>query len=319
MPALRRQDVLVQAARLYYLQNKSQGEIAKTLGLSRSSVSRILAAAREKGIVEVRIHGPGLPARITELEQAIVRRFGIARAMVVARRVGRAPIDVVAEAAARVFEDRVSRLTLLGLSWGRTVDRFVAEVEDEPINHALTVCPLVGGMPSATGPAGNTSVEVLAQKRGGASFRFESPSVVESRQAWTALTRESTIGAAIERAAKVQAALVGIGSFGIHASRLVVDAMALDEAEAAELAGQDAAGDICGRFYDLDGRPLGLPTSERVIGITLEQLGQVPDAIGLAGGVEKAGGVIGALRTGVLNGIVLDESLARDVLDRTDR
>lgn len=319
MPALRRQDVLVQAARLYYLQNKSQGEIAKTLGLSRSSVSRILAAAREKGIVEVRIHGPGLPARITELEQAIVRRFGVAHAMVVARRVGRAPIDVVAEAAARIFEDQVSRLASFGLSWGRTVDRFVAEVEDDPINHALTVCPLVGGMPSDTGPAGNTSVEVLAQKRGGTSFRFESPSVVQSRQAWATLTSESTIAAAIERAAKVQAALVGIGSFGIHASRLVLNAMALDADEAAEVAGQGAAGDICGRFYDFEGRPLDLPTSQRVIGITLEHLAAIPETVGIAGGVEKAGGVIGALRTGALNGVVLDESLARDVLDRTDR
>ncbi|MBI5027993.1 MAG: transcriptional regulator, partial [Actinobacteria bacterium] len=74
-------------------------------------------------------------------------------------------------------------------------------------------------------------------------------------------------------------------------------------------------GDICGRYYDLQGRPVGLPTSERVIGITLDQLRGVPEVIGLAGGVEKAPGVIGALRTGALDSVVVDEDLARAVLN----
>jgi len=61
---------------------------------------------------------------------------------------------------------------------------------------------------------------------------------------------------------------------------------------------------------------LGRPTSERIIGITLDQLADVPEVVGLAAGVEKALGVVGALRTGTLDGIVMDEDLARAVLSR---
>ncbi|CAL8970578.1 MAG: MarR family transcriptional regulator [Actinobacteria bacterium] len=315
MPAPRPQDVLVRAARLYYLQDKSQGEVAKELGLSRSSISRILAAAREQGVVEVRIHDPSALARVPELGDALCQAFAITSAVVVPRRRGESPVDVVGQAAARLFEERVTGLSSVALSWGNTVDRFVEHVELEPISRGLVICPLVGGLPSDAGPAGNTSLEVLAGKCGAKSYRFESPAVVESRQTWAAMNHESTIVRAIERAAEVEVAFVGIGSYGVHNSRRVVQAMQLSEEEAAQLAGQAPAGDICGRYYDLQGRPVGLPTSERVIGITLDQLRGVPEVIGLAGGVEKAPGVIGALRTGALDSVVVDEDLARAVLN----
>lgn len=313
MPAPRSQDILVQAARLYYLEDKSQGEIAKALGLSRSTVSRILTAAREQGVVEIRIHAPGAVTRVGELELAVQRSYPVKSVTVVARVRNRTPIDVVAEAGARLFEERVAHLSSFGLSWGYTVDRFVDQVQLEPIHRSLRICPLVGGLPSDTGPAGNTSMGMLAARTGATAFRFESPAVVESPRTWAALTSESSISSAIDRAAKVDMAIVGIGAFGQHNSRRVVTAMRLTPQEDRELAAQTPAGDICGRFYDLSGNPLGPPTSQRVIGISLEQLQAVPEVIGLAAGVEKAPGVIGALRTGILDGIVLDEELARVV------
>lgn len=315
MPAPRSQDVLVKAARLYYLEDRSQGEVAKALGLSRSSVSRILAAAREQGVVEIRIHVPGALTRVPALEEALRREFGIPSALVVARLRTRTPIDVVAEAAARVFEERVATLASFGMSWGNTIDRFVEHVELEPIYESLRICPLVGGLPSDVGPAGNTSLAVLAGRSGATSFRFESPAVVESRQTWAALKTESSIISALDRAGQVELAFVGIGSFGQHNSRRVIAAMDLSAGEAEQLARQNPVGDICGRYFDVNGKLLGLPTSERVIGITLQELAAVPYVLGVAGGVEKAPGVVGALRTGSLDGIVLDEDLARAVLE----
>lgn len=315
MPAPRSQDVLVKAARLYYLEDRSQGEVAKALGLSRSSVSRILTAAREQGVVEIRIHAPGVISHVVDLETALRTEFRVQSATVVARPRTVSPIDVVAEAAARVFEERVAHLEWFGMSWGMTVDRFVDQVVLEPIHPSLKICPMVGGLPSDVGPAGNTSLELLANRSGATSFRFESPAVVESRQTWAALATESSITSAVDRAAHVELAFVGIGSFGQHNSRRVIAAMHLSDQESALLASQAPAGDICGRYFDIDGKPLGLPTSERVIGITMKDLAAVPEVWGLAGGVEKAPGVVGALRTGTLDGIVLDEDLARAVLN----
>lgn len=314
MPAPRSVDLLVKVARLYYLDNLSQSAVARELGLSTSSVSRILAAARDQGVVEIRIHDPGTLAQVPDLERALRHGFGIQSATVVQRPRGSTALDVVAAATARRFEQRAPHLTTLGLSWGITVDRFVDEVRVEPIHSALEICPLVGGLPSEAGPAANRSLEVLAQKSGATSFRFDAPSVVESPQTWAALSRESMVTNALARAAGVQEAFVGIGSYNLHNSVRVVDAMRMSDEERAEFARQRPAGDICGRFYDQQGRELGLPTTQRVIGISLNQLRDIPHVLGIAAGAEKAPGVAGALRCGALDSILLDEDLARAVL-----
>lgn len=313
MPAPRHHSVLVEAARLYYVEDRSQAEVARALGVSRSSVSRILAAARDQGVVEIRIHDPGVLDRVADVEARITEDFGVGWAMVVPRPKGRSSLEVVARASARVFEERLPGLASFGLSWGVTVQQFVACVDLEPVHSNLSMCPLSGGMPSA-GPAGNVSLEVLAQRSGAVSHRFEAPAVVESPRTWAALTRESTIVDAIARAASVQLAFVGIGAYGVHNSRTVVSSMKLAAAEERHFHDQQPVGDICGRFYDLAGTTIEAPVSTRVIGITMQQLAHIPESVGIAAGVEKAAGVVGALRAHVLDGIVLDEDLAREAL-----
>ena len=51
MPAPRESAMLARAARMYYLENRPQSDIARELGVSRSNVSRILTAAREAGVL----------------------------------------------------------------------------------------------------------------------------------------------------------------------------------------------------------------------------------------------------------------------------
>lgn len=47
---------LARVAHLYYEENKTQGEIADMLRVSRPLVSRMLNEARSIGIVEIRVH-----------------------------------------------------------------------------------------------------------------------------------------------------------------------------------------------------------------------------------------------------------------------
>ena len=56
--SLEKQKRLVYAARRYYLEDQKQSDIARELGISRPMVSRLLAEAREFGVVEIKIHDP---------------------------------------------------------------------------------------------------------------------------------------------------------------------------------------------------------------------------------------------------------------------
>ena len=54
-----KQKKLAYVARRYYLEDQRQSDIAKELGVSRPMVSRMLAEARELGVVEITVHDAG--------------------------------------------------------------------------------------------------------------------------------------------------------------------------------------------------------------------------------------------------------------------
>ncbi|MFR9189334.1 MAG: sigma factor-like helix-turn-helix DNA-binding protein [Anaerotruncus massiliensis (ex Togo et al. 2019)] len=67
--------LLYTVARLYYLDNLNQAEISAEMGLSRPKVSRLLAKAREDGIVNIQISPPPC-GDVHELEERIGRGSG---------------------------------------------------------------------------------------------------------------------------------------------------------------------------------------------------------------------------------------------------
>src|SRR4029079_11007204 len=75
MPTPRDPATLVAAARLYYLQGRSQAEVAEQLRTSRSNVSRMLTEAQKLGIVEIRVNDP--TGREYELEDELKATFGL--------------------------------------------------------------------------------------------------------------------------------------------------------------------------------------------------------------------------------------------------
>ena len=49
---------LLKVAEMYYLDRMNQNDIAKIIGVSRPSISRMLEEAREKQIVKITIEAP---------------------------------------------------------------------------------------------------------------------------------------------------------------------------------------------------------------------------------------------------------------------
>ena len=75
---------LADVAQQYYLEDLTQEQIARRLGVSRSQVSRMLKEARERGIVEIRIHHP--LRTVPALQQTLLNAFPLRDCLVLARR-----------------------------------------------------------------------------------------------------------------------------------------------------------------------------------------------------------------------------------------
>src|SRR5882757_4547594 len=80
-PPDRDEQLMVRAAWLSYVGDLTQAQIAKRLGLNRIRVNRMLAQARDQGIVQIRINSK--IANCVALEEGLRERFGLDQAIVV--------------------------------------------------------------------------------------------------------------------------------------------------------------------------------------------------------------------------------------------
>ena len=76
-----------------------------------------------------------------------------------------------------------------------------------------------------------------------------------------------------------------------------------------------AVGDILGQFLDASGKVVDLPIHDRRIGIELADLACIPKVVGVAGGLHKAGAILGALHGGFLDVLVTNELVAIRLLE----
>ena len=119
---------------------------------------------------------------------------------------------------------------------------------------------------------------------------------------------------AIIQALKSRAARHGRSAEAEHRALLADALLNTRRRSLAQVLAAKLVGDLLGRFIDVNGEELGPPSQDRVIGISVADLGKIEVVVGLAAGKAKAQGVLSALRTGTLDLLVVDEGLAAALL-----
>ena len=238
MPAPRDRAALIKAARMYFLDGRSQDDVARALGTSRSNVSRMLTAARAQGIVEIRVHDQ--TSREKELEQALQERFELAHVRVAAFRPGVDALAAAGDLAAQWLDESLRDGQVLGLSWGTSLQAMVESFSvDQP--RSVEVLPLIGGLSTADSlVAGQELVRELAGRLG-ATYRYlHAPALLRSEAARDALLAEPTVAEVLERAKAADIAMVGIGSVGTGSSSEMLARARTDRCRATGVSGQRA-------------------------------------------------------------------------------
>lgn len=310
MPSPRPYDLLVRAARLYYEDGLSQSEVAARLDISRSSISRVLASAREKGIVQIRVHDP--MDRDHEIEAELDVRVPDVDVWVAHTLDGQAALDAVGRLAARHLEAHLPSAGGIGISWGSGLQSMVRHVSPHQDHPMLEVVPLVGGLSTLdTADSGDEIARELAARLGARRKRLFAPALVESVPARDVFLAEPSIASVLQDGVRARIAYVGIGAAGYGGSSQVVAQMHLDDDERAAFEAARPVGDMCARFFDRHGHIVRSPAEDRVVGVSLDELRRIPVVVGVAAGVHKLPGVLGALRSGLLASLVVDDELGR--------
>jgi len=196
---------MAEVARLYYVRELTQQQIAQRLGLSRFKVLRLLEQARSEGVVRFEIDEP-VPV-LDDLCRQLEERYDLETALVVEGR--------VAEAAAAVLPRLLSPGDVLGVAWGETLAEIVERLP--PLGNGIPVVQICGAIDGIVPGTGPTELAArFAAKTGGPFHPLEAPAVADAR----ALRR--AVRATTSLFDEVSLALVGIGTRAGAAGHLLV-------------------------------------------------------------------------------------------------
>ena len=293
-------------ATLYYLEDATQAEVARKLGVSRATVSRLLAEARRLGIVRI---------EVTDLADLDVGDLGprVAHALGL-REVHVAPAAHSAVLGATLAPQLATALDGLGLTAGDVLlvssGQTVWEVARASLPRlpGIVVTPSVGGMdePEAWYQT-NEITRLVAEKVGGRPVFLYAPALA-GPDLYDRLVDDPGTRRVLELWDSAKCAVLGVGA--PPNTRQSMPGFVPREADWLN----DAVGDICTRFFDHDGAPLAFPSSERLIATSLETLHHIPTTIAVAVGEAKVPSLLAGARGGWFNTLVTDTPTASALL-----
>lgn len=299
-------------ARRYYLDGRSKVEIAQEFALSRFKVARLLEDARSSGLVRIEIGHPG--AVDVDLSGRLMSALGL-RHCVVTDTPDDHPESLrehLGAAAADLLTEIVTADDVLGLSWARSVSAMASALRGLA---AVPVIQLTGAL--ARPGVDDSSIEVVrdvARVAGGPAYFFYAPMAVSDAATARALRRQPEVAQAFSRIGSVTKAVAGVGAWLPEQSTLYD---ATGESERRDLAGQGVCAEISGVLVDAHGTPVPSALTERMIGITADQMRAVPEVIAIVYGMAKVEAVLAAVRGGMVDSLVTHSTLAEALIGAT--
>lgn len=305
-----REHLMVQVARMNYLQNKTLTEIAAETGLNRWQVSRLLQEARELGIVHIEVVPRTL--RHPDLEARLLRSLGLRDAVVVPGPTEQG-LEAVAQAASQYLAAIRTSTALLGVSWGRSMAA-VARWLPEAWTEAVHVVQINGTVAPTPGIAyHNTVAEVFARKGQGRMTPLPVPAIVGARLTREVLEQDRIVADVLTLARSAPTLVFSMGVAGEDS--VLMRSGNVTEAEMTELIAGGAVGDVLGRFIDRSGNIVDAELDARTVGLTFDDLHRAERAIAVVCGGNKHAIALGALRAGLFNVLVTDEETATFLLE----
>ncbi len=309
--------LLVRAAELYYEDNKTQDEIGSLLRVTRWKVGRLLAKAREDGIVRIEIVHPR--ARRSSLERELCERFGLADAVVApgdgTPGVEAAVLERVARAAADYLQALRPVPRVLGVSWGRTLDAVATSL---PAGWAtgVDVVQINGAVgPERGGSTAASTAVTIASRAGGRATLLPSPAILERRETRLAIEADRSVSSVLALAGTASAYLYGAGVAGDDS--ILVESGFLTRSDIAALVARGAVGDVVGRYIDAEGAIVDSELDDRTVGLGLDALRAASTSIAVIAGASKHRVARAVVGTGLCTIIVTDEQTALSLLEAT--
>lgn len=317
--------LIVRTAWLYYMAGLNQEETATKLGLHRTRVNRLLAEARERGLVAITIQHES--ARELETEQTIADFYNLDFCLAtpfigfediagnpgLARAQGMVSRRAVGSAGANFLRGKLAQGAItVGVSWGRTIEQVALHLSGIRNPEARFVS-LMGSLTRNSASNPFEVVQALAARTGGEGHFIPVPFIADSQADRDVLASQRTVADALELARQADLYLVGIGELTEHSSLREQNLITAEELQEARAAG--AVCDALGKLFGLDSHPIDHDLNHRTIAVDIEDI-RGRDIVLLSGGLEKIDALQAVLGSGLIRGLIIDGDTARLLAQR---
>jgi deoxyribonucleoside regulator len=304
---------VIEAAKLYYLLDYNQNEIAKILGVSRPTVSRLLQQAKADGIVQINIMDP--TENVMALANQLEKKFNLKKAIVASIPQFENHIikNYLGEKAANYLHEIVKDQDVIGVTWGTTLYHIAIELKQKFVKD-VKVVQLKGGVShSETNTYASEILYLFGKAYNTTPHHLPLPAIVDHVVVKQAMEADRHIKRILELGKEANIALFTIGT--VKTDSLLFQMGYFTESDQDSLY-EKAVGDICSRFFDKNGEICNESLNERTLGVNLNDLRQKEYSILVAGGPNKIEGIYGALKGQYANVLITDQFTAQFLLDK---
>ncbi len=291
-------------------------DIADALNVSRVTLNKLLKEAVDEGIVRIDIIDRNNTIGILELEEMAKERFHLNNIKIASSFSG--SCHDVAYAAARMVDSMMFDGIKISLTWGATLEILVDYLTGNNFIKDIEVYTLLG----AQGTIGmqmqpNTIAQNLLRKYKGTGYVMNAPFMCETAETAQSIMKDASYTFIVDKARDSDLTLVGIGPTPNTAASK--SSMRYDMETIKELKSSNVCGDICSNFYDIYGNISKNPLCDRFVKVSLEEIKQHKNVVGIANGDYKVASILGALNGGYLDTLITDQSTMVSVIEMADR
>ena len=298
---------LEKIARLYYIEDLNQRQIADKLSISMASVSRSLTKAKELGIVRITIQSG--EDSFHELEYTLETRYGIKECIITPsyERIDHT-YGVFAAALSDLLPRVLPRNGLVGVSWGETLKALGEQLAGTESLRA-DVVPVIGAMGTIeTGIYPNSIARAFADRVGGSAYLINAPAVLDSADTASRLIRDSTFEQVRDLWQRLDVVILGASGLDEETSVYRSGIFSTEELGEIRAAGGTAATNFL--IVSEDGTVISHPLSGRIVCLSEETMRRTPHVIVVAGGRTKASALRACLKSGLAEILITDAECA---------
>lgn len=300
---------------LYYIRGMTIEALGHELGISRSTVSRVLAQAREYHVIDFYIHRKERSS--TKLAAQLQQKYHI-HALVVDTGVNSDKSVrelAVGKAAASLLEKNLLPNMVLGVTWGRTVESLSLQLDPLPLI-GVQILQLHGFGNSLL--YGENYVTQILTRFGNAFdakvHLLPLPAIFDSENTRNLMYKERSIQNILQLRKKLDLIVTSVGSRGGAApSRLFSEGM-LTEEDIQEFDKEKVIGNLASTFFRSDGSTEGIEINKRSTGLARADILRVPMRLFIVGDRSKVPALRVALNSGFVTHLVVDQETASCVL-----